>query len=453
MDRKREMLADGVSSGETVPRNPAYSKDFRQQPDKRDKPKNDSGDGDFIRPGPRRPACHPAKNHEHGAAGEPAPPSSAKPPENAPVGIPEEEPRPGDSGAGRRPQCLPPPDKIDEMRGMPAKGGPDDEPGHRIPAKTTGNTDGAGGGTGGDPLAPDPPPPYWSGLAVVAFAGGAVLAFFAFAQFAGTLASLSQAPAPWRWIGCAGLLTLVALIFWAAFRTFWFWRGLRPNAQVPWLKVRATRGAEGARTWTRAKEMLLGHLRSYESLLADGSKAPFALLVDDGGRRRLRRAKDRLLEPRPLDGETWTEEYEREFLAVLDERAEEAIRNRARMIALQTMMMPGRALDIAVFIYHQTRLLEELARVYNQRMNRRGALGTLARIILSTGAAGGMEAATEAAGDMTAEAFSSVFPEMLSQAAAKTVGKVVGKLAEGGANYIIARRLGRRIQNALRPLV
>lgn len=342
--------------------------------------------------------------------------------------------RPGDEGVGRRKRELPPPEAVSRHEDMAKQAAADAQAAmERLEAEAlTASTSFQGRRLGA--------------LAMIAVLLGGVVLFFAFTQLIAVVEALSNAPTALRWTGWGGLGLLLAAMTWCAIRLVLLWRGLRPSVPLHWVTVRDGSG----QTREAARGLLRKYLDGYEPLLGESKAATaYGKLAGEPTRSTLREAVRFLRSDNAERSGAWLDEFDRRFLGTIDQRVDAVIKARAKMVAYQTILTPGRGLDTLLALYHAGCMLEEIARLYNQRLNRRQIPGALMRIVLQAGAAVGMESATESLAEIAADL---ALPQ-LEGAGAATIAKVAGaKTGEALGNYWFARRLGRRIKEALRPL-
>ena len=131
-----------------------------------------------------------------------------------------------------------------------------------------------------------------------------------------------------------------------------------------------------------------------------------------------------------------------------DERAGEIINRAMGLVAVKTAASPWKVVDALAVFYVSTLMVFEIAKVYNRRTTRAGALRLVGRWAfniyvareMGSVAESGMDAVTGAAGHL-------MKPNGISGAIASSlplVGKIASKAVEGGANAFFARSLGKR---------
>ena len=151
----------------------------------------------------------------------------------------------------------------------------------------------------------------------------------------------------------------------------------------------------------------------------------------------------------------WLDDF-RHFQALQEERAKEIVSRACKLIALKTAASPWRMLDMFCVFYNSTRMVCELAVVYNRRMSRASAFRLVCRwcaAIYVSGELGSiMESTAKKGGEYAADMLGS--GDLMSGVAQSmpVLAKVAGKAIEGGVNAYFAYRMGRRAIESFRVL-
>lgn len=151
----------------------------------------------------------------------------------------------------------------------------------------------------------------------------------------------------------------------------------------------------------------------------------------------------------------WLDEFRR-FQALQDARAKEIVSRCCKLIALKTAAIPWRVLDMLCVFYNSTRMVSELAAVYNRRMSRADAFRLVCRwcaAIYISGELGSiMESSAQAGGEYAADWLDD--SDLMAGVAQSmpVLAKLAGKAVEGGVNAYFAYRMGRRAIAAFRAL-
>lgn len=151
----------------------------------------------------------------------------------------------------------------------------------------------------------------------------------------------------------------------------------------------------------------------------------------------------------------WLDDF-RHFQALQEERAKEIVSRACKLIALKTAASPWRMLDMFCVFYNSTRMVCELAVVYNRRMSRACAFRLVCRwcaAIYVSGELGSiMESTAKKGGEYAADMLGS--GDLMSGVAQSmpVLAKVAGKAIEGGVNAYFAYRMGRRAIESFRVL-
>lgn len=151
----------------------------------------------------------------------------------------------------------------------------------------------------------------------------------------------------------------------------------------------------------------------------------------------------------------WLDEF-RHFQSLQDARAKEVVSRACKLIALKTAASPWRLLDMFCVFYNSTRMVCELAVVYNRRMSRASAFRLVCRwcaAIYVSGELGSiMESTAKKGGEYAADMLSD--GDLMSGVAQSMplLAKIAGKAIEGGVNAYFAYRMGRRAIESFRVL-
>ena len=151
----------------------------------------------------------------------------------------------------------------------------------------------------------------------------------------------------------------------------------------------------------------------------------------------------------------WLDEF-RQFQSLQDARAKEIVASCCKLVALKTAASPWRLLDMFCVFYNSTRLVCELAVVYNRRMSRERAFRLVCRwcaAIYISGEMGAiMESTAKKGGEYAADWLND--GDLVAGAAQSmpVLAKLAGKAIEGGVNAYFAFRMGRRAIAAFRAL-
>ena len=151
----------------------------------------------------------------------------------------------------------------------------------------------------------------------------------------------------------------------------------------------------------------------------------------------------------------WLDEFRR-FQSLQDARAQEIVSSCCKLVALKTAASPWRLLDMACVFYNSTRMVCELARVYNRRMSRGNAFRFVCRwcaaIYISGELGAVMESTAKAGGEYAADWLNE--GDLMAGVAQSMpmLAKLAGKAIEGGVNAYFAYRMGRRAIESFRVL-
>ena len=282
----------------------------------------------------------------------------------------------------------------------------------------------------------------WAFLTCLAW--GAVAVFFIW--LSSQLLSLFQMVSAydgWRFYAVlSAVMVPVLILAWVLLRALLLFRRLPPIAQ---LKEGEEDGLELKR---RLQGRYLAKLPPTNDYVARcGFKEP----------ERVRGLLDSLRGAESLhsDETGWLDDF-RHFQSLQEARAREIVSRACKLIALKTAASPWRMLDMFCVFYNSTRMVCELAVVYNRRMSRACAFRLVCRwcaAIYVSGELGSiMESTAKRGGEYAADMLGS--GDLMAGVAQSmpVLAKVAGKAIEGGVNAYFAYRMGRRAIESFRVL-
>lgn len=151
----------------------------------------------------------------------------------------------------------------------------------------------------------------------------------------------------------------------------------------------------------------------------------------------------------------WLREM-RQFQERQDDRAGEIINKSMGLIAVKTAASPWKIVDSLAVFYVSSMMIYEIARVYNRRATRVGAMRLAGMWAFNIYVAREMNGVAEGGvGVVTGAAGRLMKPNGLTGAIASSlplVGKIASKAVEGGANALFARFLGKRAIREFQPV-
>jgi uncharacterized membrane protein YcjF (UPF0283 family) len=295
----------------------------------------------------------------------------------------------------------------------------------------------------------------FGGMARMYFAAGmalaALLVLFAYAQVLQILAHLAVQPDAIRYSGYALLVALGGAILWFVGRFAWTYGRYRYVEQVSLhdlaaLAERRELRAVVRRRTVEAVRRLQRYLRGYN--LDDRTNlaalARFGLDV-----RALRTAKDWLLDhDNYASADAWIIEFRRRFQQPLDEAARARLNAYAIRATLGTAASPNGLVDSAIVLASCFSFLAELCSLYNLRLGKLATGKLLAWSFANSYLAGQIEHFTDHLAHLdihwAGEEATAAVMQVLRPFAAKT--------AEGAANGLLLRRLGRQAIKLLQPV-
>jgi len=144
--------------------------------------------------------------------------------------------------------------------------------------------------------------------------------------------------------------------------------------------------------------------------------------------------------------DAWLADCEQRFISMLDEAARRRVKHCARQVGLKTAVAPTGFIDGAIVIVNAHIMVADLCRIYNLRTTKIGTTAVLLRTALNLLAATQLEDATHELWEAAERSLGKGVRGL------PIVGHIVSRTAEGSANYVLCRRLGRAVIRHLRPL-
>ena len=293
---------------------------------------------------------------------------------------------------------------------------------------------------------------FRTGTVLFVGTAAAVLGLFLYAQVLQVVARLSEAPLYLKIPGWILLALLLGVLLAAAIRVIWLYVHLRVNRQISFRQVcrDATAAGHSDAIYDKVRGELKKYLQEYPVEKKTTGNVLMRAGVSEDSLARLREAKRRLMEDRPIDGRAWVLEYKEQFQGPLDNAARERVSSTARRAAIGAAVSPHRLVDTAVVLYCSFGMVGDLCSLYNRRVNKLQTLSICGWVFVDSLVAGGLqEGATKLkqAGTRAASLAGGLPPglkEVLDFVGARTL--------EASVNWFLARRLGRKCQGLLQPL-
>ena len=293
-------------------------------------------------------------------------------------------------------------------------------------------------------------PPKW--LAPLIALAGAGLLLFLLVQGVAFVDQLRRLGEPLRYAGYALLGVLTALMVWALARLGWSVLRLKttPRLQIKALRELAQRSelrTQVARRLDEACTQLRQFLRDYplEDRPARRSLTQLGFTGDEADA--LARVRRSLLEQETAGSEDWIEQFDRHFLSVLDAAARRRVALYAKLVGVKTAALPSGFADSAVVVLNAHLMAGDLCRIYNLRTSGPGTWAVLWRIFVNAFAASQISQWSDSAAESFIDAAQTGTGILANAAKA-----VLSRAAEGGANYLLFRRLGAAAVRYLRPI-
>lgn len=308
-------------------------------------------------------------------------------------------------------------------------------------------------------------------LIALALVMAACLTLFTIAQAVSFWTSIQLLPALIRWILVVIMAGLSGFILYSVVRIFLMGKGMSSLGQTDLSKFKLSRNASKDRS---IKNSLRDkYVRLYSDHF-DRSQKEFGRLSKDECDA-IRKHLDRLLDPDDegfTTTEDWVNHFRDEFVATLDQIADNRISHYAKWVALKTAISPWPFVDVLAVAYNTSEMIRDMAIIYNRRLNAIDVAGLTIRVLFVTLIAGNSQAGideiekqgthiSKILGDKTSEVpvtasedATSVFGKILGigNSTLQSVGPLLKKVGEGMANYLLMRHLGRASKELFRPL-
>ena len=312
-------------------------------------------------------------------------------------------------------------------------------------------------------------------VAILLMLGGLV-SLFVLSHVLLLINQLSQLPAWFRPFGYAGAAMLSGLTIYAMVRVGICYFSLRATERI------SLRSLGALRQRARLRSAAIKRIREARTSLAQllehyplSRKSEILHLKRLGTTPEeissLARCRRRLLAETDGSSEGWIENFNGQFLQLLDEVAERRIKLYAKRSGLSTGAAHRRSIDTLIVAMNAYLMVGDLCRIYNVRASAWGTARILAHMFVNTFASSRMDDWSDAAADHATNLFSQ-HSEHLEPAAgavggvvggavghipgaligAKVASKVAARFASGGVNAILLYRLGMATVRQLRPL-
>lgn len=303
-----------------------------------------------------------------------------------------------------------------------------------------------------------------SGKYIAVVLGACVVLIFS--SQALSLINQIESLAPWaRYLALAGLGFLIVAFGWASVQLVRSYMRFEKTPEL--LMKELAELSERARVRRivnvaieDARDKLEGYLRRYPGEVEDARDLA-AIGVAQEEIEQLVSARRDLLEGQGAQAgsEGWIDDFKTRFVEAIDQCANRVVEQYAKKVGLKTAIAPTGFVDTLVVLTNAYLMLRDLFVLYNVRLSRTGTFAVLFRVLLNAFAASQMEdLAEEVAGGFTRwlkDTVSKGNPSV-GLPGADVVGAaataVVSRVAEGTANYLLFRRLGKAVIRHLRPV-
>ena len=293
------------------------------------------------------------------------------------------------------------------------------------------------------------------GLSRLYVAGGLAMAtlfvLFAYAQTLQILAHLSTQPDWIRYSGYGFLGVLATALLAFAGRFAWTFARYRYNRQVSLKELQSLSDRRALRELARRRGIeAVASLRRYLKSYDLDSRGAQQLLTRFGvDVRALRVAREWLLDDEHYaSADAWLVEFRQRFQDRLDEAAQSRMKTYAMRVAASTAASPNGLVDGSIVLTSCFALFGDLCRLYNLRLGAMATLKLLGWSFTNAYLAGRLDDLADhlADTDMTWAANEGAGAVM------QLAKPFVAKLAEGAANGLLIRRLGKQAIRLLQPV-
>lgn len=136
------------------------------------------------------------------------------------------------------------------------------------------------------------------------------------------------------------------------------------------------------------------------------------------------------------DSNAWIKDFAL-FQKEQEDRALDIVKTYCKLVALKTAACPWKAIDMVIVFVNSTLMIEKIAKVYNRRVSKAGALRLLCRWFMNIYISGELGAITENATHQASDKVAAwLTKDNSSNAAASGAEAATGQVADGVANNI-----------------
>lgn len=274
-------------------------------------------------------------------------------------------------------------------------------------------------------------------------------------------------PGTIKWTALFGLSVLVGVIAYVIIKAIMFVLHLSHHFQLSINQLRGIGNCADDRTCSVAKEK---YLEPYLRSLIARHTVDHDKFYDLEARKNIVKAARWLLDPdRITSSREWVKEFQCQIQSPLEIMAQVSIAHYAKLVAVKTAISPWPFVDIAAVLYNATQMIADVALIFNQRFSRLDTVRLLLDILFTVYVAGETQdamntIATELGGSHAGNAPSDGNVHDLSNSVLDTAfegaspvvtsfaKEFLKKGAEGAANWLLMKRLGRRAVMMLKPI-
>lgn len=287
---------------------------------------------------------------------------------------------------------------------------------------------------------------------------GAVLGLLLINQavrFAGQVSVLSL---PWNLLALAGFAVFFTVILVVVVKLFGNFLAFRSLVQIDLKALNLLVERRRFRLLAeekkeQAKLVLIGYLQDFQIENQKGLNSG----LNQQDVTKIGTARQRLLDNQGhLDASLWLQEFENNFVHILDKAARLRIRTYTRNVALGTAASPIKIIDQFIVLYASLQLINELLQIYNLRPALGQSATILARSVIQAYLSGVIGEHSEAGMESFADYYESIFGEISFASGLSAVTDatryILPKASEGALNGFLLWRLGRQAQKMVRPV-
>ncbi len=148
---------------------------------------------------------------------------------------------------------------------------------------------------------------------------------------------------------------------------------------------------------------------------------------------------------RPMDADTWIEEFNERIINPIDQAANRRIRYYSKLVGIKTAVSPFPLIDSIAVLYNNFLMLGDLASLYGRKLSKQDLFLLLWINIFQVYIAGQSQELLESLADEMSQTIK-------SQIARSFTHFIAPKIAEGTINAMVTWRLGKQAMKIMHPL-